>query len=241
MTGNNPGWKQPDGNGPLLRWPHRSFLGSLTSGDRQGLLALGTAWDYPLGKTILRQGEEGAIVVLLLSGIAKINIVAETGTEVLVGIRGAGELIGEMAPLSGESRSASAVAATKVSARVIKAEPFLRYLDQSPRVANRLAQMMADRLRAANRRRLEFSSYPVDGRIARVLSEVALAHGHQQGTTWRIGREITQADLASLAAASVRTVEKVLKAFEQEGLVLRKRRDLIVVNPRALADKAEYF
>ena len=241
MTGHNPGWNQPGGSGPLMYWPHRSFLGSLTSGDRQDLLALGTERDYPLGRTILRQGEEGAIVVLILSGIAKINIVAETGTEVLVGIRGAGELIGEMAPLSGESRSASAVAATKVSSRVIKAEPFLSYLGRSPRVASRLAQMVAGRLRAANRRRLEFSSYPVEGRIARVLGEVALAHGHQQGTAWRIGPEITQADLASLAAASVRTVEKVLKTFEQQGLVVRKRRDLIVIDPTALVGKAEYF
>jgi CRP/FNR family cyclic AMP-dependent transcriptional regulator len=241
MTGHDPGWKQPDGNGPLTSWPHRSFLGSLTSGDRQALLALGIGRDYPSGRSILRQGEEGAIVVLILSGIAKINLVAESGTEVLVGIRGAGELLGEMAALSGESRSASAVAATRVSARVIKAGPFLGYLGRSPRVASQLTQMMADRLRAANQHRLELSSYPVEGRIARVLSEVALAHGHQQGTARRIGPEITQADLASLAAASVRTVEKVLKTFEQEGLVVRKRRDLIVVDPVALAGKAEYF
>jgi CRP-like cAMP-binding protein len=139
-----------------------------------------------------------------------------------------------MAPLSGESRSASAAAATIVYGRVIKAELFLSCLGRSPGVASRLAQMMADRLRAANRRRLEFSSYPVEGRIARVLSEVALAHGHQQGTAWRIGPEITQADLASLSAVSVRTVEKVLRRFEQEGRVVRRRRDLIVIDPATL-------
>jgi CRP-like cAMP-binding protein len=224
-----------------MPWPHRSFLGSLTSGDRKELLALGRRRVYPRGAAILHQGDEGKIVVLILNGVAKISIVAETGTEILVGIRGAGELIGEMAPLSGESRSASAAAATKVDGRVIGAGPFLEYFSRSPGVASRLAQMMADRLRAANRRRLEFSSYTSEVRIARVLSEVALAHGHPEGTALRIGPEITQADLASLSSASVRTVEKALQMFEQRGLVVRKRRNLIVLDPATLVAKADDF
>lgn len=224
-----------------MPWPQRSFLGTLTSGERQKLLELGSERRYARGTSILRQGEEGKTVVLILNGIAKINIVSETGNEILVGIRGAGELIGEMAPLSGESRSASAIAATRVNARVITAGLFLSHLDRSPGVASRLAQMVADRLRTANRRRLEFNSFPVEGRIARVISEVALAHGHQEGSAWRIGREITQADLASLASVSVRTVEKALRVFERDGMVVRRRRDLIVVDPASLVSKAEYF
>lgn len=223
-----------------MPWPRRSFLGSLPSAEREGLLALGTERAYPPGTSILRQGEDGEIVVLIMSGITKISIVSRRGTEVLVGIRGPGEMIGEMAPLSGESRSASAVSATKVNVRVIGAKPFLGYLSRSPGVASRLAQMVADRLRADNRRQFEFGSYPVEGRIARVLSEVALAHGHQEGSSWRIGPEITQADLASLSSVSVRTIEKVLRVFEQDGLVVRKRRDLIVVDPPSLVVRAEY-
>lgn len=224
-----------------MPWPRRSFLGTLTNGERQELLELGSERLYTPGTSILRQGEEGKTVVLILNGIAKISIVSETGNEILVGIRGAGELIGEMAPLSGESRSASAIAATRVNGRVITARLFLGHLGRSPGVASRLAQMVADRLRASNRRRLEFNSYPVEGRIARVLSEVALAHGHPEGNAWRIGAEITQADLASLSSVSVRTVEKVLRVFEQDGLVVRRRRDLIVVDPASLVAKAEYF
>ena len=158
-----------------------------------------------------------------------------------MGLRGAGELLGEMAALSGQSRSASVSAATELHGNVISAEPFVAYLGRSPGAASRLTQMVADRLRAANRRRLEFHSYPAEGRIARVLGEVARSHGHAEGTTWRIGPEITQADLASLSSASVRTVEKVLRLFEQEGLVQRKRRDLVVIDPAALEARAEYF
>lgn len=224
-----------------MPWPHSSFLGSLTNGERDALLALGVGRKYPPGKIILRQGEAGEFVVLILRGIAKVSIVAETGKEMLVGIRGAGELIGEMAALSDAPRSASVAAATEVHGKVIKAGPFNGHLARSPGVGSRLAKMVADRLRAANRRRLEFNSYPVEGRVARVLGEVALAHGHPEGTTWRIGPEITQADIASLSSVSVRTVEKVLRMFEQEGLVKRKRRDLVVLDAGALDTRAEHF
>jgi CRP/FNR family cyclic AMP-dependent transcriptional regulator len=239
MTGHRPGRKEPGGSGSPIPWPHRSFLGSLTSGDRKELLNLGTRHVYPRHAPILRQGDEGKFVVLILNGIVKIRIAAETGTEILAGIRGAGDLIGEMAPISGESRSASATAATRVDVRLIGAGAFLGYLGRSPGVASRLAQMVADRLRAANRRSLEFSSYTAEGRIARVLSEVALAHGHPEGTALRIGSEITQADIASLSVASLSTVEKALQAFEQEGLVIRKRRNLIVLDPATLVAKTE--
>lgn len=241
MIEHNLSRKGPGGTNPLRSWPYRSFLGSLTSGEREGLLALGTERVYPPRTNILRQGADGKVVVLIANGIAKVNIVSDTGNEILVGIRGAGELIGEMAPLSGESRSASAVAANKVDARVIKADLFLGYLNRSPGVASRLAQMVADRLRTANRHRLELSSYAAEGRIARVLSEIALAHGHPEGTALRIGPEITQADVASLSSSSVRTVEKALQVFEQEDLVVRKRRNLVVLNPEKLAARPKDF
>jgi CRP/FNR family transcriptional regulator, cyclic AMP receptor protein len=241
MTGSSSDRKECGGSYSRSRWPHSSFLGSLTNGECAALLSLGVERRYPTGSTILRQGEAGEFVVLILRGIAKVSIVAETGKEMLAGIRGAGELIGEMAALSSEPRSASVAAATEVHGKVIKAGVFTGHLARSPRVSSQLAQMVAARLRAANRSRLESASYPVEERIARVLGEVALAYGHREGTAWRIGPEITQADIASLSSASVRTVEKVLRTFEQEGLVKRQRRDLVVIDTAALNTRVEHF
>lgn len=241
MTGSSSGDGRAHRHGSVPRWPPASFLGSLTDSQRESLLALGVARVYVPGDVVLRQGDRGGLVVLILRGIAKVTVIAETGKETLLGIRGAGELIGEMATLSSQPRSATVVAATELHGRVILAAPFVTYLDRSPQVASRLAEMVAERLRAANRRRLEFNAYPVEGRVARVLGEVARTHGHPDRAGWRIGPEITQADLASLSSVSVRTVEKVLRLFEQDGLVARRRRDLFVVDPAALDARAEHF
>jgi CRP/FNR family cyclic AMP-dependent transcriptional regulator len=214
-----------------------SFLDLLTAGQRIALLELGSIRVYSPSHILMREGNPGDIVVVILRGLAKVVVVSEGGKEVLLGFRGRGDLIGEMAVLSSRARSATVLAATELQGCVIRAAAFVSYLERSPQVANRVSDIMADKLRAANRRRLEFNAYPAEGRVARVLAEVTLRYGHREGPAWRIGPEITQADLASLASASVRTIEKVLRTLEGAGLVVRRRRDLIVTDVDALEDR----
>jgi CRP-like cAMP-binding protein len=185
----------------------------------------------------MHEGNDGDLVVVILRGLAKIIVVSEEGKEVLLGFRGGGDLVGEMAVLGNRSRSATVVAATELEGHVIPATTFVSHLEHSPHIANRVSDIVADKLRAANRRRLEFNAYPADGRVARVLAEVALRYGHPEDSAWRIGPEITQADLASLASTSVRTIEKILRSLEADGLVVRRRRDLIIPNASALQDR----
>jgi CRP/FNR family transcriptional regulator, cyclic AMP receptor protein len=215
------------------------FLGSLSTEQRHSFLALGARRQYRPGQVVMREGGPADIVVVILSGLAKIIVVSEGGKEILLGLRGADDLVGEMAVLSRRPRSATVIAATDLDGTVISAASFVAHLERTPQLANRISDIMAEKLRAANRRRLEYNAYPAEGRVALVLCEVALAHGHPEGAAWRIGAEITQADLASLASTSVRTIEKVLRSLEQDRLVARRRRDLVVTDLAALMSRAK--
>jgi CRP-like cAMP-binding protein len=189
----------------------------------------------------MREGHTGKAVVVISHGLAKVTALSEHGKEILLGFRRGGELVGEMAVLGKRPRSATVTAATDLRGHLIGAESFVAYLERSPRVANLVADIVAEKLREANRRRVDYRSYPAECRVARELAQVAQIYGHAEGATWRVGREITQADLGSLAAASVRTVEKVLRAFEADGIVVRRRRDLLVTDLPGLQDRASSF
>jgi CRP/FNR family cyclic AMP-dependent transcriptional regulator len=216
----------------------RGFLGMLTSTQRHSLTELGAYHHYNRGQAIMREGRPADIVIVILDGLVRVTTASEDGKEILLALRGSGDLLGEMAAVSnGKIRSATVTAATQLRACTIRAAVFVAYLERNPQVANRVSDIVADKLRASNRRRLEFNAYPAEARVARVLAEIAVAHGHREETTWRIGPEITQADLASLASASVRTVEKILRAFEAGGVVARRRRDLIVTDLPALEQR----
>jgi len=214
--------------------PPGKFLDLLSASQKTSLLELGTIRAYYPSQVMMREGNAADVVIVILRGLAKVVVVSEGGKEVLLGLRGDGDLLGEMAVLSSRPRSATVIAATELQGCVIKAASFVSYLERSAQVANRVSDIMADKLRAANRRRLEFNAYSAEGRVVRILVEVCFRHSHHEGSTWRIGPEITQADLASLASASVRTVEKVLRTLERAGLVERRRRNLIVTDMDAL-------
>jgi CRP/FNR family transcriptional regulator, cyclic AMP receptor protein len=210
------------------------FIDSLASDQRLSLLRLGAMHKYKPGQVIMREGAPADIVIVITQGLAKIVVVSEGGKEILLSLRGTGDLVGEMAVLSRRRRSATVIAATVLKTSVIRADSFVAYLERNPRLANQVSESVADKLRMANRRRLEYNSYPAQRRVALVLGEVALAYGHREGAGWRIGSEITQADLASLASTSVRTIEKVLRVLEADVLVSRRRRDLVVTDLAAL-------
>lgn len=225
------------GGGELPVKP-RGFLEMLTAKQRLSLMELGASHHYRRGQIIMREGRPADVVIVVLEGLVRVTTASEDGKEILLGLRGSGDLLGEMAALSNSKiRSATVAAATQLRACMIRAAPFVAYLERNPQVANRVSDLVADKLRAANRRRLEFNAYPAETRVARVLAEIAVAHGHREGTAWRVGPEITQADLASLASASARTIEKILRVFEADGLVARRRRNLIVTDLPALEQR----
>jgi CRP/FNR family transcriptional regulator, cyclic AMP receptor protein len=208
----------------------------LTEKQRSSLLGLGSNTTYRPGQIIMREGGPGNAVVVILRGLARVTVLSEDGKEVLLGFRSSGDLIGEMAVMSRRARprSATVAAATELRGNFIGAATFVAFLERSPQVSSRVSDIISDKLRAASRRRLEYSAYPAEVRLACILAEVTLTCGYPEGLTWRIGPEITQGDLASLGSVSVRTIEKILRAMEGDGVVARHRRDLIITDLAAL-------
>src|SRR5690606_38852650 len=81
------------------------------------------------------------------------------------------------------------------------------------------SDLVADRLRWANRRRLDFRGYPVKVRLARLLVELATTYGHPVDGGAVLGCRLTQPELAALTGAAETTVHKGLRELRDEGLL----------------------
>lgn len=96
------------------------------------------------GKVLLREGEGGHECFIIISGTATVSRKGETITTL-----GAGEVLGELAPLTGGPRNATAVADTAMDLLVIGEREFSGLLEEVPgfavRVLRNLAQRMIDR------------------------------------------------------------------------------------------------
>lgn len=92
---------------------------------------------YPAGTVIFCEGSPGYRAFIVQSGLVEISKVGAKGEKV-IGYVGGGEIFGELAPLDGEPRMASATAVKEtlcvvmpervLRARLAEADPFLRDL-----------------------------------------------------------------------------------------------------------------
>ena len=96
------------------------------------------------GENIIQEGEEGDCLYVLIEGEARITL---KGRE--LGMIQAGEIIGEMALLKSEKRSATVTAATPCRLALINQASFSALLRHVPDFSLHLLQVMADRLKNA--------------------------------------------------------------------------------------------
>ena len=84
---------------PEEPYARKSFMQSLSDGDREELLELGHRREWAQGDVLVRTGEPADSGIILLSGLAKIHKTADHGEEVVFAIAGAGDLFGEMSAI----------------------------------------------------------------------------------------------------------------------------------------------
>ena len=105
----------------------------------------------PAGTTLIREGQRGNRVYIVLSGL--FEIVKELGTldERVFGLRGAGEFLGEMGLLNQVGlRTASARAVTDAQVLELTQSDFDRLLQRYPTIAYDMLRVLSSRLRDAN-------------------------------------------------------------------------------------------
>ncbi|WP_432086735.1 Crp/Fnr family transcriptional regulator [Streptomyces sp. bgisy095] len=221
-------------------WPDRSLLGVLPAPARAELLGLGSELTFGSGGVLLTEGATDRHLYVILSGFAKVTATVENGQESLLAVRVGGDSVGEMAALDGAPRSAGVVACGPLRARVIGPDALRGLMMRRPEVAMALTRIVADRLRWANRRRLDFRGYTVKVRLARLLVELAVAYGRpRSGGGHVIGFQLTQPELAALTGAAETTVHKGLRDLRDEGLLSTGYRTTTVHDLARLARVAE--
>src|SRR5689334_14717734 len=102
-----------------------TFLEALETDHRQALQARGTVRRFPRGNALAHSGQIGDRVLILLDGHVKLTRVTDDGRDVLLAIRGPGDLVGEQSAIDGLPRSASVVALDAVEALALTPDDFL--------------------------------------------------------------------------------------------------------------------
>lgn len=99
------------------------------------------------GSILFKEGQEGNEAYLIESGRVEIAKRGRTDRRVPLGVLGRGELVGEMALISGQARIASAVALSDVTVIVIPRSDFESRIAAMDPVMSRVLQTLTRKLR----------------------------------------------------------------------------------------------
>lgn len=215
------------------------FAGALTAADLEALRAAGRSRRYPAGATMLLEGDRSASVILIESGRVKISSFTEDGREIVLAVRVAGDLLGELSVIDGEALSATAAAVDDVRATVVPADEFKQYLSTHAAASLALLEIVTARLRDADRKRIEFGAYDSVGRVARRLLELAERFGESvKGGGVKIALPLSQEEIAGWTGSSREAVSKALRALRERDVIDTARKVITVLDMDALRKRA---
>ena len=116
---------------------------------RKALMQTMTERTYKRGDVIFHEGASGDVAYLVWAGKALV-IKGGLDSPTILGYRGPGDILGEMALLENQPRSASLIALTDLRLLQIHKEDFIRLLSDIPSLSVEIMATMSARLRTAD-------------------------------------------------------------------------------------------
>ena len=103
------------------------------------------------GEILMREGDRADGLYILASGRLRVQVKQLDGAEATVAEVGRNEVVGEMAIISDEPRSATVIAIRDSELLMFSREEFDRIVDEHPRAMLKIARAIAGRLRRSSR------------------------------------------------------------------------------------------
>jgi CRP/FNR family transcriptional regulator, cyclic AMP receptor protein len=191
--------------------------------------------DFRAKSTVLKQGEAGNSLCLILDGSVSVMVEdeSEPGHMLVVAYLNPGDFVGEMGLFDAEPpvRSAMVVAKTQCEVAEISYERFHQIRSQFPDILYAVARQLGTRLRQTTRKLSDLAFVDVSGRIAHTLLDLCRepdAMTHPDGMQIKITRQ----ELGKIVGCSREMAGRVLKNLEMDGLVAVSGKTMVVYGTR---------
>jgi CRP/FNR family cyclic AMP-dependent transcriptional regulator len=207
----------------------------LSVAGRTRLAAVGQPRTWAPGAELIREAEPDGRVLLITRGRVKVTSASPCGRQVILALRGPGDLVGESAAIDGGGRSATVTALTEVDTVHLTRKAFHHVVRTVPDITYELLEILVCRLRESTRSRLARSVYDVRTRTAQWLLGAA-EHGEPIDGGAGYVVHLTQDELAEAVGTSRVSVNKALRFFRDHGAISTSRAVCTVKRPDWLRD-----
>ena len=210
------------------------LLAGLSTTELERISQVAVPRSFPKGARVFHEGDESDACYVVRSGEVRVTREHSDGRAIALATLGPGEIVGELAMLDGEVRSASVEALTDVELLAVAARDMRGLLERNPEITAKLVVALTRRVRETNERVARQSFQTVPSRVAGVLSQLAVEAADGSGAREGVTIRMNQADLAQLAGTSRESVSRFLAVLERAGVVRVGRGRVTVLEPQRL-------
>ena len=184
--------------------------------ERRRFLSSARPQSWRAGEPIFAMGDAGGAMYLVQTGEVRISVPSAQGRAIQLAELTAGAVFGELALLDGGVRSADATATTNCTLMVFERRAFLDLLKDNWLLTEAVLKLICTRLRKADEGIADLAFFDLQGRLAKAL--LARAKPAPGGGPARVSD--TQGALATVVGGSRETVNRCLRKWERDGLIV---------------------
>lgn len=188
---------------------------------------------------LFHQGEPADRFYMIVSGQVRLVQLGPDGHQVTIRYVGPGSSIGVIVALSDSDFPLSAEAITDTEALCWRAQDISRLMEQYPRLALNGMQLVGRRFHDLQLRYRELATERVERRVARALLRLARQTGRKVEQGVLIDLPLSRQDLGEITGTTLYTVSRILSSWEDAGLIVSSREQVIIRNPHGLVAIAE--
>jgi CRP-like cAMP-binding protein len=214
--------------------PGLGFWDLLPPEERRALRSLGRDRVFQPGAALCIEGDPATHVFILLEGWVKVIAATDDGREFIVALRGAGDIVGEVAGETSGHRNATIAAMITVQALIVGYERFVAFLDTSRGGSHAYRRVLAHRWSDAEALLRVRAMTNGAQRLAGLLLSLAERLGGQQEGIVEIALPLSQDELANMAGTSRATVARALTGWRRRGLIQTGQRRITLTDVPAL-------
>jgi CRP/FNR family transcriptional regulator, cyclic AMP receptor protein len=217
---------------------HLDVLGSIPPPYRRAVLDQCERRQVAKGKLVWMQGDSADYVAFLYSGKAMSSYQSRNGKTGTTGFWCAGDLIGAGDMAEPTTRQMTVRCLEPCVIYTISFERFSELVRRFPELGQAIIRAMAVRLRWVSLLAVTLETQPAFERICAVLCALSERFGVACEQGMLIDLNLTNEDLAAITGVSRQFTNSTLHELRKRGLLVNRKRSLIVTRPAALEELA---
>lgn len=202
----------------------------LDESQRAEVLSLVDHKVFKPGETVIHHNDNTGRVMLLCTGLARVQLISHQGREMVIRDIYEGEVFGDWSAIDGQARAASVITVSESIVGLMRPADFIHYVTHNPIVAKRQLQELTRQLRGMNSRMADFLGMKAQLRIQRVLLGLSQPMGEGLVVKELPGHQL----IAAKAFTQREVVAKELNRLIASGVVVKSAKGLYIPIPANL-------